>query len=171
MTVQSDESPVHKTKETCDISFTTDLLEQYKLYVQSAESVSSRRVATSCYLLTLSAALVALYGLQPSSLNQSYWILLVLPVMGIFVSLLWYQIIKSHSKLNSVKFTIINELEQHLPAALFSREWQRAEQGHGKSYTAATTIERWIPLLFIFLHVAFAVILASAGADIMGWVK
>ena len=39
-------------------TFKTDLLQQYKLYVQSAENVSARRVASSRYLLTLSAALV-----------------------------------------------------------------------------------------------------------------
>ena len=37
-------------------SFTADLLEQYKLYVQSAENVSARRVQSSRYLLTLNAA-------------------------------------------------------------------------------------------------------------------
>ena len=33
-------------------SFKADLLEQYKLYVQSAENVSARRVQSSRYLLT-----------------------------------------------------------------------------------------------------------------------
>ena len=33
-------------------SFRSDLLEQYKLYVQSAENVSARRVASSRYLLS-----------------------------------------------------------------------------------------------------------------------
>ena len=51
-------------RESYGDSFTSDLLEQYKLYVQSAENVSARRVASSRYLLTLNAALVALYGVQ-----------------------------------------------------------------------------------------------------------
>ena len=41
------------TGQTYGGSFNADLLEQYKLYVQSAENVSARRVASSRYLLTL----------------------------------------------------------------------------------------------------------------------
>ena len=77
----SDEDLVHKTKETYDGSLTADILEQYKIYVQSAENVSSRRIATSRYLLTLSAALLAVYGIQLPGLNQSYWTLTV-PATG-----------------------------------------------------------------------------------------
>ena len=64
-------------------SFGTHILEQYKVYVQSAENVSARRVQStrrvqsSRYLLTLNAALVALYGLQSSGFSQGYWTLLV----------------------------------------------------------------------------------------------
>ena len=51
---------IHNTKESYGSSFNADLLEQYKLYVQSAENVSARRVASIQYLLTVNAALVAL---------------------------------------------------------------------------------------------------------------
>ena len=123
-----------------------------KLYVQSAENVSARRVASSRYLLALNAALVALYGIQSTGFGQGYWTLLV-PIIGIPVSLLWYLIIKSHANLNRVKFDVIHELEEHLPAALYKYEWHLAEEGKGKTYRAVTTIERWIPILFAVLHV------------------
>ena len=51
-------------------SFTADLLEQYKLYVQSAENVSSRRIASSRYLLTLNVALVAFVWLSIGELRS-----------------------------------------------------------------------------------------------------
>ena len=105
-------------KESYGDTFGSDLLEQYKLYVQSAENVSARRVASNRYLLTLNAALVALYGVQSANFGQGYWTLLI-PVIGIPVSLLWYLIIKSHADLNRIKFKVIHELEQHLPAALY----------------------------------------------------
>ena len=84
---ESDNSLFQFTGETYRGSFNADLLEQYKLYVQSAENVSARRVASSRYLLTLNVALVALYGLQSANFGQTYWTLLV-PVLGIPVSLL-----------------------------------------------------------------------------------
>ena len=138
---QTSKPLVHIARDKHEGSFSTNLLVQYKLYVQSAENVSTRRVASSRYLLTLNVALMALYGLQSANFGQTYWTLLV-PVLGIPVSLLWRQFIKSHRDLNTVKIEVIHELEQHLPAVLFDYEWQLAEQGKGKSYNPVTYIER-----------------------------
>ena len=151
-----DEDLIHK--ETCDDPCTTTLLEQYKMYVQTADSVSARRVATSRYLLTLSAALIAVYGFQ-LSLPIPWYLALSVPAAGVAVSLLWYKIIKSHRDLNGVKFKIIHDLEQHLPASLFTREWRMLGEGDSKSYTKVTDIERWIPFLFMGLHVLLFVAL------------
>ena len=144
------------TSEDYDGSFKVDLLDQYKLYVQSAENVSARRLASIRYLLTLDAALVALYGFQSAGFGQSYWAL-VLPVVGIPVSLLWYWIIKSHADLNHIKFNVIHEIERHLPTAMYRYEWRLAEDGRGKPYCAVTTIEKWIPILFAILHVVLGI--------------
>ena len=151
-------------------SFKSDLLEQYKLYVQSAENVSSRRVTSNRYLLTINAALVALYGLQSANFGQGYWTLLI-PIIGIPVSLLWYLIIKSHADLNRIKFDVIHQFEQHLPAAMYKYEWHLAEKGQGKAYRAVTTIERWIPALFGVLHVILAVMIILAIAGVVDWTK
>ena len=168
MSEQSFKRLVHFDSRDYKGSFTEDLLEQYKLYVQSAENVSSRRVASSRYLLTLNVALVALYGFQSANFAQTYLTLLV-PVLGIPVSLLWHQIIKSHRDLNAVKFELIHELEQHLPTALFSYEWQIAGEGKGKSYNPVTHIERWIPIAFVALHLAATVLTALTIVGLMNW--
>ena len=166
MSCHSDISLINHTKETYGDSFGVDLLEQYKLYVQSAENVSARRVASNRYLLTLNAALVALYGLQSAGFGQSYWTLLI-PV-----SLLWYLIIKSHADLNRIKFVdVIHELEKHLPASIYKYEWHLAQERQGKTYRAVTTIERWIPILFAALHVVLASMIILAIADVADWTK
>ncbi len=152
MSQQSNKCLVHSTKETYGDSFGTDLLEQYKMYVQSAENVSARRVASSRYLLTLNIALITLYGIQSEGFVQSYWTMLV-PILGIPVSWLWYRIIQSHSDLNAVKFQIIHQLEEYLPVALYTYEWQLAGKGRGTSYRAVTRLEKWIPIAFIVLHI------------------
>ena len=87
MANQERESVIHQTGDVYGGSFHADLLEQYKLYVQSAENVSARRVASTQYLLTVNAALMALYGLQSVGFGQNYWTLPV-PLIGIAVSLL-----------------------------------------------------------------------------------
>lgn len=157
-----DEVLLRCTSETYGGSFNADLLEQYKLYVQSAENVSARRVASSRYLLTLNVALVALYGFQSSNLSPGWWTVLV-PVLGISVSVLWHLIIKSHKDLNAVKFKIIHELEQWLPATLYAYEWRLAEEGRGKPYRSVTDIERWVPLAFLVLHLVLLLVFAKGG--------
>ena len=166
MSQQSNGRLVHHTKETYHGSFGADLLEQYKIYVQSAENVSARRVASSRYLLTLNIALVTLYGIQSDGFGQSYWAILV-PILGIPVSWLWYRIIKSHSDLNTVKFKIIRQLEEHLPVALYAYEWQLAGEGRGTSYSAVTRIEKWIPIAFIVLHIMLLISLFWVKRDFL----
>ena len=168
--VRRAKSLISHSQESYGESFKSDLLEQYKLYVQSAENVSARRVASNRYLLTLSAALVTLYGLQSANFGQGYWTLL-LPVMGIPVSLLWYLIIQSHTDLNRIKFKVIHEFERQLPAAMYKHEWHLAEEGRGKAYRAVTTIERWMPTMFGVLHVILAVMILLAIAGVVDWTK
>ena len=170
MKEQPDKGLIQQEKESYGDSFASDLLEQYKLYVQSAENVSSRRVISNRYLLTINAALVALYGLQSANFGQGYWTLLI-PVIGVPVALLWYLIIKSHADLNSIKFDVIHEFEQHLPAAMYKHEWRLAEEGQGTAYRAVTKIERWIPLLFAGLHVVLTVMVILAIFGVVDWTK
>ena len=170
MTNQSNRCLIHHTRETYHGSFNADLIEQYKLYVQSAENISARRVASHNYLLTINTVLVALYGLQSAGFAQNYGTLSI-PILGILVSLLWCLIIKSHVDLNRVKFNVIDELEQHLPAAIYEYEWQLAGEGQGKSYRAVTTLERWIPILFVVLHVVLAIMIFLVISGILDRAK
>ena len=167
---QARESLFRQAENSYGGSFKSDLLEQYKLYVQSAENVSARRVATSRYLLTINAALAALYGVQFESFGQSY-LTLPVPVIGITVSVLWYLIIKSHADMNRIKFDVIHQIEKQLPAAIYKYEWHLAEEGQGKTYRAVTTIERWIPVLFIILHLALAIAVVLANLGLIAWVQ
>lgn len=148
--------PVHKTEEEYGSTFAPDLLEQYKLYVQSAENISSSRISTSRYLLTLNAALLTLYGLLLSNLAPDY-LALAVPVTGILVSVLWHMVIKSYRNLNTIKFQIIHKLEERLPAALFRTEWDVATRS-GNPYTPVTKIEQWLPRLFVVAHVVLSIV-------------
>ena len=54
---------------------------------------------------------------------------------------------------------------------MYKYEWQLAEEGHGKVYRAVTTIERWIPILFVALHVVLAIMVILAIAGVLDWTK
>ena len=123
---------IRHTEESYGNSFKADLFEQYKLYVESAEKISERRVSANNYLLTVNAFLVTLYGVLPGIETARYWKILV-PVAGLLVAFTWHRIITSYRDLNTVKFKVIHELEQHMPAELYAYEWKKAEAGRGKA--------------------------------------
>lgn len=148
---------IRHTQESYGDSFKVDLFEQYKLYVESAEKNSERRISANNYLLTVNAFLVTLYSLLAASQYKSWWTVLV-PVAGILVSFTWHQIITSYRDLNTVKFKVIHELETHMPAALYKYEWQKAEAGRGKAYHPLSHLERWIPIVFMVLYVLLAIV-------------
>lgn len=148
-----------QSDESYGPTFRADLFEQYKLYVESAEKISERRVAANNYLLTVNAFLVTLYGLVAASRFDTVWTILV-PVAGFLVALTWHRIITSYRDLNTVKFKVIHELEQQMPAALYDYEWHKAEEGRGKAYHPLSHLERWVPIIFMVLYVLLAVLSA-----------
>ncbi len=132
-----------------EVARVTLLLEQYKLYVQGADTVSDRRIAASSHLLSINAALVAAYALR-SPLTESIVAVFFLASAGMALSLLTHFIIRSFKDLNTVKFNIIHEFETRLPATPYTLEWTQAME-RGK-YQPMTGIELWMPWLFFVLH-------------------
>lgn len=132
------------------------LFEQYKFYVDSADRISQRRSSTNNFFLAVNASLVTLYGLAPTLKASAAWHLLV-PIAGILVCLGWISLLANYRSLNSVKFTVIHELEKKLPASLYKYEWKLLEEGRGNIYRPVTHIEQWIPALFATLYIGLIV--------------
>lgn len=147
---------IQQTQERYGPSFRTDLFEQYRIYVASAEKISERRVNANNYLLTVNAFLVTLYGVAAASKYRTHWTILV-PITGMLVAATWHRIITSYRDLNTVKFQVIHELEEHMPAALYRYEWDQAEYGRGKAYHPLSHLERWIPVIFMILYAVLAI--------------
>lgn len=148
---------IRHSEKTYGSSFKADLFSQYTHYVESAEKISERRVSANNYLLTVNAFLVTLYGLVAASKGSIYWTVLV-PIAGVLVSLTWLRIITSYRDLNTVKFGVIHELENHMPAALYDYEWKKAEEGRGKAYHPLSHLEKWVPITFMVLYVALGIL-------------
>lgn len=146
---------IRQAQEVYGESWRSDLFEQYKMYVESADKISERRTAANNYLLTVNTALVTLYGLAAQPASTAVWHVAV-PIAGILASFVWWWLIRSYRDLNTVKFKVIHELESYLPAALYDHEWKLAEQGRGKSYRPVSHLEGWVPLIFMVLYVLLA---------------
>ncbi len=130
------------------------LLEQYKLYVNTAEKVSSKRQTSNNFYLTLNSILLTFSG-SLTSLNFKYWHLII-TISGIFISLLWLFSIISFRELNGAKFQMIHNIEKKLPVKLFKDEWNYLIKG---KYIKLSLIEQGVPVIFIILYIIIIILM------------
>jgi hypothetical protein len=128
--------------------FQKHLLEQYKLYVETSLDVTSKRLESNKFYLTLNSIIFGTASYL-TIVNQ-HVVIILLSTVGLIVSVIWIQSIASYKELNTAKFKVIHELEQYMPACLF-----KCEQKHysGKRKGFAST-EKWCPTVFIVLYCA-----------------
>ncbi len=148
-----------KDKKTCQPSaqqeqdVTPAFVEQYKLYVQSADNTSGRRVSVNRYQTSLNVGVIALYGIT-ATIGLEPILQIIIATAGVFISLNWLFTIRSLTRLNAEKFKIINSMEESLPRSVYTEEWQGLGQGKGWRYKGANFFENQIPPVFTVLHFA-----------------
>lgn len=127
------------------------LIEQYKLYVEMADRVSSRRIQVSKFYVSLLSGLLALLSILPNIIKLEYIILVFIPIsiISIILCIVWYKNIQSYKQLNAAKYKLINEIEKSLPFQYYTKEWEELKS---KNYTEITTIEKYVPLIFASLY-------------------
>ena len=134
-------------------SFQAHLLEQYKIYVESAQKVTDRRITTGNYLLTVNSFLLTVFGVASSQHLSGFWLAIV-PVAGLLVSFTWYALVVFYRNLGASKYKVIHRLESFLPTAPFRCEWRTAHEERAKQHTGVTHLERVIPLTFAAIYLA-----------------
>jgi hypothetical protein len=144
----------HKTAEYGP-EFQGHLLEQYKLYVQSSQEITTRRSDANKYLLTINSSLVTLFAAATSTLGNQRWHAVV-SIVGVLVCVAWYFIVKGYKEVNAAKFQVIDEFEKHLPCAPFRAEWKAFEHGKRGKYRPISNVELLVPVAFICLYLALA---------------
>ena len=137
------------------------ILEQYKLYVEMADRISSRRTSANVFFLTLNTTVLTVLGFlyEKVSMINPKWLVLF-PLAGIIIfCLVWWWLIRSYKNLNSAKYKIIGQLEKKLPSSPYwSAEWKELGEGENiKKYLKLTVLENIIPMLFGFMYVLFGV--------------
>lgn len=131
--------------------FQDHLIEQYKLYVEMADRVSTRRAQTNRFYISLLSGLLALLSLV---VNRNVFgsvlnvVLVAVGILGIALCILWYVNLYTYRQLNSGKFQTIHEMEQHLPFPAYEREWGILGKGKAsKKYRQLTKVEQCVPLV------------------------
>lgn len=141
------EAPPYPAQE----KYQAHLLDQYKLYVEMADRVSSRRQSANSYFLSVNSAILAFVGYVTTKDSSGY--LWLLGIAGMVLSFLWFSIITSYRDLNTAKFRIIHQIEQRLPLSLYDAEWNAMGRGKNPAlYRPLSHIERIVPWVFLLLH-------------------
>ena len=139
-------------------TFIRNLLEQYKLYLETADKLIVRRNQTNYFYISILSGLLAIFSFainqEPS--NTFYKIvLLLMNFLGMTLCLLWWIHIRSYKQLSSAKFVIIHEMEKFLPFACYKREWEILKE---KKYIELTYVEKLIPIMFGVFFVVLIVL-------------
>lgn len=138
------------------------LLEQYKMYIESANLTSSLRSQANTYFLTINTILISFLVaiLEFSSQASVYYWIVFACLAGVLLCISWFFLIRSYRSLNSGRFAVIHELEKELPARIYEREWEIivAKINPQKTkYIRQTYIEQIIPVAFGFLYITLGV--------------
>jgi len=145
-------------------SFQPHLLEQYKLFVESAQKVTDRRITTGNYLLTVNSFLLTVFGVASAQHMGGFWLAIV-PVAGLLVSFTWFSLVVFYRNLGAGKYKVVHQMEGLLPVAPFRCEWLSMHRDKDARHTGVTHLERVIPLTFaaIYLVLLGYSLLHSAG--------
>lgn len=121
-------------------------LEKYKIFIESAEKNSDRRVNQNNIYLTINLAFISFLCTQNLDLKHNIVVLIV----GLLMCIIWFLTIINYSKRNKVKFDIINESEH---GKLYQEEWKRIS-----ILTSLTTYEKISSVIFGILYIALFIV-------------
>ncbi len=118
-------------------------IEQYKMFVESAEKNSEKRINQNNIYLTFSLALFSFVSITELDKLSFY----ILCMLGIIISIIWLLTIDNYSKRNKVKFDIINEYENKNDLNWFVEEQKRI-----LVLTNLSFLEKLLPIAFIVIY-------------------
>lgn len=142
-------------KEDYKGDFNKDLLEQYKIYIEMMDKISSRRYKSNFFYISLLSGIFAILSLIyerifPLESSLSNISLIFILIVAVCLCITWFIHIGSFRKLNDAKFEVINEMEKTLPYACYKEEWEKIKE---KKYIKLTIIEQIIPIIFMILYI------------------
>lgn len=123
-----------------------------KIYIDSIERNSDRRSLTNKFFLTLNTFIFTIFSFLFLNVNVTYRNLsmLIITIVGIIFNLIYLMTIISFRKLNKRKFQVLKEICK-------KNKYQNpySMEDKNKKYISFTTLEIFIPIIFIIILVIF----------------
>lgn len=123
----------------------------YKLTVEMADKVSSRRMTANTFFLTLHSALIVI---------SERFSLLYVAIIGVMFCITWWMLLKSYRDLNTAKFDVILQLEKDFPIKPFTNEWEHLKkdpvEGWKKRYAELGQVEQFVPIIIGVVYLLIA---------------
>ena len=139
------------------------LLEQYKIMVGSTEKVTDQRMRVNNLFFTVTSSILSISLVVGKAFEFSMVGavgMLVLSLMAFLVTFLWEKLVRSYGKLNTGKFTVIDQIEKQLRTNMFEHEWQVLQQQVGYASNTETEAKvvrrfRWFVVVVIFIELVY----------------
>lgn len=141
----------HTNKEL----YKNHILDQYKIYNDSADKISSRRNLANMFFLTLNTSIFGAIGFsfEKIQLIQPKWLIIFPLVIILCLTIVWYKLLLSYRNINTAKYTVLRQLSKKLPSSPLSMEWKELENPKNtKKYFPLTSLEKYIPILFFAIY-------------------
>ncbi|EAS1023470.1 hypothetical protein ATQ66_22850, partial [Salmonella enterica] len=125
------------------------VIEIYKTCVEMADRISDRRLKSNTFLLALNSSILPLVGyfsLKPAI--QPIWVILI-SLAGIVINVYWINLITSYKRINTAKFTVIQEMEVKIGVTPFKREEEVITK---ERHRHLSDIEKMLPITLIAIH-------------------
>ena len=134
------------------------------MLVETSERLVARRQTVNAFFLSVHTLLLSAIGFNfQAAFSSSGWTgplvaLIGLCVAGMLVAYTWRRMVSSFKQLNAGKFAVIEQLERHLPAAMFRAEWVALGEGRDRrKYVPFTATEGRLTVGFGIAYFALVV--------------
>ncbi|MFA6023937.1 MAG: hypothetical protein WC777_01845 [Candidatus Gracilibacteria bacterium] len=152
------------------------VLEQYRIYVEGIDKISERRERANTFFLSLNTFLMTALGFFVKEEFSANIELLVL-ILGVLICFVWARTILSYRQMNTGKFTVLHQVEEKLPLALYRTEWSILEKGRNAGrYLPFSHLEGFVPYLFLACYILFTLLtfaeeLGGAFGSVIDWIE